>query len=211
MLKNHKNAKDIIGQRFGWLTVVGIDEEKTSERDRIYWKCQCDCGKTSSSPTHQLNSGKTRSCGCRQGHGMSRTRQYRTWVNIIKRCNNEHDTNYRYYGDRGITVCDKWLTFRGFWEDMQEGYDDTLSIERVDVEGNYEKENCRWATPYEQSINRRNTPFYVIDGERMCMPEISKKYSISLGTLGQRLRKGMDPKLAATTPVETKFYRKAFR
>ena len=105
-------------------------------------------------------------------------------------------------------MCDKWLTFEGFWEDMKDGYDDTLSIERKDNNGNYEKSNCRWATMKEQANNRRNTPFYTIDGEKMRADEIAEKYNISIHALKHRLRRGWDAKLAATTAVETKFHKK---
>ena len=208
MLKKHKGARDVTGQRFGELVAMEIDEVETSKHGRIYWKCKCDCGNISSRNSSQLFAGKVRSCSRGSGHRMSRTRQYGIWHSIIQRCCNNNNSNYVNYGNRGISVCDKWLTFEGFWEDMKDGYDDTLSIERKDNNGNYEKSNCRWATMKEQANNRRNTPFYTIDGEKMRADEIAEKYNISIHALKHRLRRGWDAKLAATTAVETKFHKK---
>lgn len=118
---------------------------------------------------------------------MSKTRQYGIWKAIKKRCYNKKDYAYSNYGSRGIEVCKKWLSFEGFWEDMCNGYEDNLTIDRINNNGNYCKENCRWATREEQSKNKRNNIFYVVDGKKMILREISKKYGIEYKKLKARI------------------------
>lgn len=107
-----------------------------------------------------LKVGATASCGCATRdaittHGMSGTRQYYIWSAMVQRCTNPKHPKWSDYGGRGIRVCNEWLKFSGFWKDMAEGYSDDLEIDRVDVNGNYEKQNCRWATQSQNSFNTR--------------------------------------------------------
>lgn len=149
---------DLTGHRYGMLDVLYFDEINT---DRTRWICKCDCGETCSVALTELRAGKTKSCGClgrsaHITHGMTGTRPYSIYKNMLKRCDYEFDeTTYNLYGGRGITYDPKWSTFEGFWEDMQEGYDDNLTLDRIDVNGNYTKENCRWVTGSIQSYNQR--------------------------------------------------------
>lgn len=131
-------------------------------------------------------------------HGLSRSRIYSIWNGIIKRCNNPNDPHYPAYGARGIKVCAKWRTFIGFYEDMGADYRVGLSIDRIDNDGDYCPENCRWATPKEQARNRRNTKFVGKDK----LIELCEKNGIRYGTVLERIRRGWDEEKALTTPTK---------
>ncbi len=171
--------KDLTGQRFGMLTVVRLHEKyiRTISKRAVYkWECLCDCGKTTIVSTSNLQIGHVKSCKClRQQlsteriieqskknikHGFAGTRLYYTWHAMIKRCCNKKNSNYKDYGGRGIKVCDEWLhNFQSFYDwAMANGYTDELTIDRINVDGNYEPSNCRWATHKQQSMNRRCIP-----------------------------------------------------
>ena len=154
----------MIGKRFGKLTV--IEESPIRKGSFVHWICKCDCGNI----THpikgtSLRDGTTKSCGCLANepkniiHGQGGTRLYVIWDNMNQRCRNPKRKEYKNYGGRGITVCDEWKgKFLPFYEwAISHGYSDDLTIERIDVNGNYEPSNCRWITIQEQQKNRRNT------------------------------------------------------
>ena len=155
--------KDLTGQRFGRLTVVMRNGTKNGH---AAWLCRCDCGKEKTVRSCDLVNGKSTSCGCfhnemvsniTRSHELCGTRIYNIHNGIIQRCYNPKATSYKNYGGRGITVCDEWLnSFQAFhdWA-MSHGYSDDLSIDRIDVDGNYEPSNCRWATAREQRMNQR--------------------------------------------------------
>lgn len=160
--------KDLKGQRFGLLVVMDVTHKG---QGGYYWDCQCDCGKVSNVLATRLIQGITKSCGHLQGnkgvgkkHGMKYTRIYNTWRNMKGRCMNPKSQMYPQYGGRGIKVCERWLKFENFYEDMKEGYDDTLQIERDDVNGDYCKENCSWTTPQQQAKNKTNTAYVTYKG-----------------------------------------------
>ena len=162
-----------VGDKFSMLTVVEEVERWVypSGETRRQFLMQCDCG---SAPKKLLISnfktGSTKSCGCynkekTRTHGMHDTRQYQCWSDMKTRCDCKDNKFYDYYGGRGISYCDKWETFEGFWEDMQEGYSDDLTINRRDNDGNYNKDNCKWDTKTFQGHMRRklrDTIFTVI-------------------------------------------------
>ena len=197
--------KDLSGQTFDRLKVICLDEEKTKEKKKTYWKCECECGNTTSTRTDWLTSKRAKSCGClrseiikehsfKETHGMWGTKFYKTWDSMIGRCHRENDTAYDRYGALGIQVCDEWRIFENFYNDMYDSYEKHLkrygkkdtTIERIDPNGNYCKDNCTWKTNIEQCYNKRNTVYVDIDGELLTLKDISDRFNIDMTKLKSR-------------------------
>jgi len=199
---------DLTGQRFGRLTVIEF-AKKTKDR-QFMWKCKCDCGNEVDVRGYSLRSGKTKSCGClqkeiniklRQTHGLAKTRLYNIWNGMKGRCSLQTLSCYKYYGDRGIKVCEEWQTFEPFYDwAMANGYRDDLTIDRIDVNGNYEPTNCRWITQREQALNTRRNHYITYNGETKILEEWAMLLGINHSTLIERLNRWNSIEEALTIP-----------
>ena len=186
---------DETGNRYGLFTVVGRGENAKNGQAR--WICRCDCGQERLVAGNALRAGKALSCGCRhklglhRTHSMSGTRLYTIWVNMKSRCLKPNASGYSAYGGRGISVCDEWLSFEGFMEwAMSHGYNDNLTIERIDVDGNYCPSNCKWITSHEQAGNRQDSVFVTAHGKRMNIADWARELGCSPYTLYYRAKAG---------------------
>lgn len=185
---------DLTGKRFGKWIVLGEAPSRWSSagNKRHYWKCRCDCGTIREVVRTSLVSGRSTSCGCVHSeiartvlaqtattHGWSKTRLYKIWSGMKKRCNNPKSNNYCDYGGRGISVCREWNNFEPFrdWA-IANGYNDNLSIDRIDNDGNYEPNNCRWASAKQQSNNRRSNKKLTYNGVTKTISEWADYYCI---------------------------------
>lgn len=203
---------DRAGQRFDRLTAL-------NRADNLYgrhtaWLCRCDCGNTTVVSGNSLQQGNVKSCGClgyetkqnmHTKHGDCGTRLYDIYHNMKGRCYDKKDTRYKYYGGRGIQICDEWLGEDGYltfkkWS-FSNDYSGNLLIERKDNDGNYSPENCKWATIKEQANNTRQNRRFTYDGETKTIAEWSEKVNIAYPCLRKRLMlRGWNIEKALTTP-----------
>ena len=190
--------KDISCQKFGRLTALyRIHNIKGYTK----WLCVCECGKFTESNISNLLRGRICSCGCLQKemarkanvkHCKSNTHLYYVWRSIKYRCYNKNTKAFKNYGARGIAVCDEWLhDFQAFYEwSMSHGYNDTLTIDRIDNNGDYEPSNCRWITMKQQARNRRTNVNYTINGETHCVMDWCKILGLNYKTVYARIKRG---------------------
>ncbi len=168
-----KPVEMLIGATYYEWTVLELSH-KDPKSGNVFWKCECSCGNIRRVAGHRILRGESKRCNAPKHkrddpvnvtHGMRYTKIYACWRNIKIRCLNPTSQNFYLYGGRGISICDRWVdSFENFYEDMKDGHDDSKSIERIDVDGNYCKENCRWATKPEQAKNKRNTAYLTYKG-----------------------------------------------
>lgn len=201
--------KDLTGKRFERLVV--IRRVKNIGRT-LMWECKCDCGKVKNNNASNLHSGRLKSCGCfhkekssilLRTHGMTGTRFYRVWADIITRIMNKKYKEYYLYGGRGIKICKKWLNFKNFKNDMYELYlehskkfgEKNTTIERINANGNYRKRNCKWVTKREQCNNKRNSVYVTLNGTRKTISEWASCLNIPVNTIGNRSRRGLPAEL----------------
>lgn len=191
-MRNTDKIKDITGQKFNMLTAIEI-----VSRNPVRWKCRCDCGGFTTVTTSNLTAGHVKSCGClshvgNPTHHLRKTRLYAIRAKIIRRCYVESDPAYKDYGGRGIKMCDEWReSIVPFYEwAMSNGYRDDLTIDRIDNDGDYEPNNCRWVDGATQANNRRSNIVYTMNGETLNLTQWCKKYGMSYGVVRGRLRKG---------------------
>ena len=195
--------KDLTGQKFGRLTVVKQNGHKGK---KVAWLCRCDCGNYTTVTGSELKTGGTKSCGCinkermhgnkiRLTHGGTKTRLYGIWNSMKQRTENPKTISYEYYGGRGITVCDEWRdSFEAFRDWAQEsGYRDDLTIDRINVDGNYDPGNCRWATRKEQMHNTRRCHYITVDGVTKDLTQWAQTIGLSTGAIGWAIQSGKDP------------------
>lgn len=207
--KPNANFKDLTGKIFDRLTVIKRVENDKS--NRTMWLCKCSCGKEIIVRGSSLTSGNSKSCGCYRDellktsyitHNQSKTRLYKIWAGIKSRCTNPKSTRFENYGGRGITFYKEWENFESFYEwAVNNDYEDNLTIERIDNNGNYEPSNCRWVDYYEQSHNKRNNVYFTYKNETHCLREWANILNIKPMTLYNRYRKGWSVERMLSTPV----------
>lgn len=193
---SHK--KEMIGKRFGRLVVIEEcgHQVKLSGQKMVVYKCKCDCGNQKIAIGSKLRLGLIKSCGCLKAeqrvHGACRLAHI--WNNMKARCYNPKSTSYKRYGMRGISVCDEWKEDYSKFEKwaLEHGYSKELTLDRIDPDGNYCPNNCRWATQKEQQNNRRNTIHITYQSETHTIPEWSIITGIPVGTLYGRYYRGWD-------------------
>lgn len=209
-----KKAIDISGRRYGKLTVVRRADDRFDKKGNIrtVYLCKCDCGNETITYASNLTSGHSKSCGCEQKenlkrigfqnmpdlrmdttkHHKSNTRLYRIWRGMKERCNNPNSNAYSNYGGRGIKVCDEWKNdFEVFYSwAITNGYSDNLSIDRIDVNGNYEPSNCRWADTKTQCNNMRTNKYFTINSTTKTMKQWADTYDMDYGKVKERIRIG---------------------
>lgn len=193
-------TKDLTGRTFHRLTVV--DRMPVVKKGIVaLWACVCECGNIVYARGADLTRGHTKSCGCirKKADAVSKSRLYAVWANMIQRCSNANKPDYKYYGGRGIKVCEEWKRFDIFkaWAEGN-GYLETLTLDRIDTNGNYKPSNCRWATVYEQRCNMRSNRKYRIAGKVFTLSQLCRIYGASISTVRSRLARGIEIKQALT-------------
>lgn len=198
--------RDLTGLKFGRLTVISVSCVK---RGRYHWNCICECGGTLSVEGTRITSGNTSSCGCifreimvkrNTTHGKSRTRENLSWKNAKQRCYNKNHPYYKNYGGRGIIMCDRWInSFTNFISDMGVAPSNKHTLERMDVNGNYEPSNCKWATYKEQARNTRRSKIIEYKGEVKSLPQWCEDLSLNYNRVRDRLLTGWTVDRAFTT------------
>lgn len=209
-----------LGQRFGRWIIIGEPQFRLrSGKRRAFYPCRCDCGTERVACGDDLRRGQTQSCGClsrentrnRAAHGAARdsgrTREYRAWVSMRQRCQNPDNAAFPDYGGRGITVCNRWTDFANFLADMGHRPSPRHSIDRIDNDGNYEPENCRWATQIEQANNKRDTRKYLYEGQMLPITEIAQHAGIDAKILRDRLSNGWSMERAIYQPPQKQNHR----
>lgn len=210
---------DLTGLRFGRLTVM--KENGRAKNGKVLWLCLCDCGNRHTASGDRLRRGETQSCGClrrertarqfqKYAHGQVNPRIYRIWKLLRRRCYSNSNPKYKNYGARGIAVCPEWmndyLLFQA-WA-LENGYQDNLSIDRIDVNGPYSPENCRWTNNLIQCNNKTDNVFLEYHGERHTVADWARIKGIHSNTLYSRLRYGWSVEDTLEIPVGTRFKNK---
>lgn len=189
--------KDLIGKKFGRLNVKCLSG--TNKHGTKVWLCECDCGNMTTATCSSLTSNKVQSCGCLRNekiskvtysHGGTHTRLYSILNGMKGRCKDMKNPAYKYYGGKGVSICDEWLDFTNFREwALSNGYSDNLTIDRIDLNGNYEPSNCRWITMTEQLDNKTNSTKFELDGKLYTLRQLSNMFGISYYNLVYRIKR----------------------
>jgi hypothetical protein len=192
--------KDLTSQKFGRLTVLSYAGQNNDHN--AMWNCKCDCGNDFIARGSSLLKGATISCGCYRKevsaknhtkHGKSKSKLYVMWLGMCARCNNPNNENYSRYGGRGIKVCDEWRNYENFYNDMHSTYKKGLTIDRIDNDKGYSKDNCRWVTPQEQMHNYSRNVKITINGETDTVKRMCEKYNAKYDNVVRQIKKGKDP------------------
>lgn len=202
------------GDKFSRLTIVREVEKRKKAR---FFLCKCDCGTEKVIRMVQLTSGQTKSCGCfKREHlismiyknGLSRTKLYKVWTSMKQRCMNPKCDVYMYYGERGVLIYKDWLEFENFYNwAVGNGYEEGLTIERIDVNSNYEPNNCTWIPQSEQSSNTRRNRLISYNGKKQNIAQWVKETGLSYNCIRSRLKRGWDIKKTLTEPIHTECQR----
>ena len=202
-----RTAEDISGRVFGRLTV--ICRVKHSGKG-VRWFCKCSCGNEKQVAGNHLRSGSTVSCGCHAAestssrsfiHGRTKSTEYKSWSAMKQRCTNTRNAEFYLYGGRGVSVCNRWIdSFENFIKDMG-NKPKGMSLDRIDTNGNYCPENCRWATDEQQNNNTRKNKFITHEGKTLSHTQWSKLLGGNPNLVYLRIREGWDDMSAVTTPV----------
>lgn len=204
-----KCSEVTVGSRWGRWTVLGTDELRPN-----YLKCRCECGETGTVRVSSLKCGDSTSCGCRirdvmrersTVHGWYGTPEYKAWCSMKGRCSNPGVEQYKNYGARGISVCDRWDVFENFITDMGERPSAKHSLDRIDNNGNYEPSNCRWATQSVQSNNKRTNRRITFDGRTLNLKQWCELLGVNYGRTQDRMDSGVGFVEAVTAPLKTRF------
>jgi len=203
---------DLSGCTFGDLTVLPEWEKRPRG---IWWKARCACGKEKFFFIGNLRKGASKSCGCKRGeggknwttHGLSKHPLHKVWKGMRARCFSKTNQAYPAYGGRGITICDRWSEFSNFYEDMSHSWEAGLWLERINVDGNYEPQNCRWETPREQARNKRRTVRIITPDGEILLSDAARKYGIRHPTLWHRWKIGKRGKDLIAAPKRTGYNR----
>lgn len=201
-----KLKEDLSGKRYGMLTVVKYDGNGR-------WTVKCDCGNVKHMLTRNFKYGQNKGCGCQTGkksgtHNMHDTRIYGIWEGMKARCQNPNNIYYHNYGGRGISLCSEWQKFDNFYKwSMENGYNDKLTIDRINSNGNYEPSNCQWSTRKAQANNTRRNHYIEFNGETKTIAEWADVLGISYDTMRWRFRNWSVEK-ALTEPIHEAFSRK---
>lgn len=199
-LPKYEQFRDLTGRKFFRLKVKGFAGLR-GKRKKPQWHCECECGSLTVVQSDNLLSGHTQSCGCysqevrvasRTSHGYSRNRkptpEYKSWLGLVARCNNPNSGGYESWGGRGIKVCERWMKFESFIADMGQMPGKGYSIERIDNNGNYSPDNCKWATRAEQCRNRRSNIIIEYRGERKVLKDWCSILGLKYHTVFARIR-----------------------
>jgi hypothetical protein len=204
LYESMKRIEVLPGEKFNRLTIISEAPKKGGMR---YFVCLCDCGNTITTRFVQLRNGESKSCGCLRNeqnivasltHGQSKSRLYSIWHGMKQRCENSNLKAYKFYGAKGITVCDDWKEFKGFskWAETH-GYSDNLTIDRIKNELGYSPDNCRWITQREQLRNTSRTRLITFNNRTMCIKDWADEIGITHQSLEKRLKK-FTPDIALT-------------
>lgn len=196
------STTDLIGKKSGRLTVTSFSHAVDAT---TYWNCICECGEKVKVRRTNIVSRRTKSCGClvsetsvvngfKATHGKSRTKIYFTWQSMKQRCYDKKTENYKYYGAKNVSICNEWLEFEKFnsWA-MNNGYQENLTIDRINTDGNYNPSNCRWTTQKVQNRNKRVNHCITLNNKTKCLGEWSELLNIPMSTLVNRCNRTNDP------------------
>ena len=199
-------AENLTGKRFKNLTVIAYSHK--DPYGSLMWRCRCDCGKETIVRSTSLRKGQIESCGCRsksRKHGLHRHKLYNVWQGLKTRCNNPNSNRFKYYGGKGIKVCEEWLEFNNFFNwAVTHGYKEGLTLDRLDSEKGYSLDNCQWVDYKHQNSHKSNQKRILYGGREFTLKEATRIAQVPLTTIYRRLRRGMSHKDIIELPPQTK-------